>query len=88
MLKHLLIILVCTSICFIIGGVSVWLALLYTIIHGIQDKLMWSAYGYVRGPYSEEYLAHNKYAEDYWWYFTIGVDQMLHLIVLFWLFNF
>lgn len=85
MFKHLLIILICTAICFVIINVPVWLAVLYTVIHGVQDKLVWSTYEHFRGPYSEEFLARNKYAEDYWWYFIIAVDQMLHLIVLFWI---
>ena len=85
MLKHLLIIFVCTSICFMVINVPSWLAIFYTAIHGIQDRFIWSTYERIRGPYTKEFLAQNKYAEDYWWYFTIAVDQMMHLIVLFWI---
>lgn len=85
MLKHLLIIFVCTTICFAVIGVSLWWAVFYTIVHGIQDKFIWSTYEYIKGPYTEEFLTHNRYAEDYWWYFTIAIDQIAHLIMLFWI---
>ena len=85
MLKHLLIIFICTTICFAVINVSLWWAVFYTVVHGIQDKFIWSAYEYIKGPYTEEFLTHNKYAEDYWWYFTIAIDQIAHLIILFWI---
>lgn len=61
-------------------------ALFYTVAHGMQDKLIWLGYERLRGPYTKEFLEHNLYAEDYWWYFFIAVDQLLHLALLFWLF--
>lgn len=85
MLKHLLVILIATSICFAVIGVPLWWAIIYTAIHGVQDKFIWRLYEHTRGPYTKEFLARNKYAEDYWWYFTIAVDQMLHLVLLFWI---
>lgn len=87
MLKHLIIIWVCTAACFLVLGLPLWfqLSLLYTMLHGIQDKFIWKIYEYVRGPYTKEFLDKNKYAEDYWWYFTIAIDQILHLYLLFWI---
>lgn len=85
MLKHLVVILVCTNVCFMIIGTPIWRAFLYTIVHGVQDAVIWNAYRYMRGPYTKEFLDKNKYAEDYWWYFTIAIDQILHLCILFWL---
>jgi len=48
--------------------------------------VIWKGFELVRGPYSEEYLEHNKYAEDWLWYWTIAIDQFLHLSFAMWLF--
>lgn len=60
------------------------------IIHGVQDKYIWTFYRkfiIARLNYNhklkEEFEHYNLYARDYWFYSTIAVDQMLHLIVLF-----
>lgn len=89
MLKHLLVILPATMILFLLGGLLwwLWLAILYTVLHGIQDKYIWRIYEWSAGPYTPEYLSHNKFAEDYWWYFMIAVDQIIHLLILFWFFS-
>lgn len=83
--KHLMIIFLFTNAYFWFYGIPLKHAFIYTIAHGIQDRYIWRTYEASRGPYSEEYLASNKYAEDYWWYFTIAVDQIAHLLLLFWL---
>jgi hypothetical protein len=89
--KHLLIILVATFLLSILLGLSIEKVILYTVLytlaHGIQDRYIWRTYERFRGPYTEEFLSHNRYAEDYWWYFAIAVDQILHLSLLFWLFS-
>lgn len=87
MLKHIWIIFVATSMLFILGEGSIGLAMLYTVLHGIQDRYIWRIYEWARGPYTPEYLSHNKFAEDYWWYFIVAVDQIIHLSMLFWFFN-
>ena len=87
MAKHLLIILIATSILFTLAELSVGWAVLYTLLHGVQDRYIWRAYEKFRGPYTEEFLSHNRYAEDYWWYFTIAIDQTIHLSLLFLFFN-
>lgn len=84
MLKHLWVIYAATSVLFFFGEIPVLLALPYTVLHGIQDRYIWQIYAWHVGPYTPEYLSHNKYAEDYWWFFTIAVDQIIHLSMLFW----
>lgn len=89
MLKHLSIIFVTTSILFLYVEITnpISKAIFYTFIHGLQDNYLWCFYEIAREPYTEKFLVYNKYAEDYWWYFCIGIDQMLHLVLLFALYN-
>lgn len=87
MLKHLAVIHVAFSIFALIEGYSQWLVVINTAAHGIIDKAAWSLFAKARGPFDEEYLKVNKYAEDYWFYFTIAVDQIFHLSLLIWLFK-
>lgn len=84
MLKHLLVIFAVTLIFFLAAGILWWLSIVYMILHGVQDWFLWRVYEYCRGPYTPEYISSNKFAEDYWWYFTIAIDQILHLLLLFW----
>jgi len=87
MAKHLAVIHVIFAILAFYTGVSQWLVLVNTLLHGIIDKFIWKSFEKVRGPYTKEYLDHNRYAEDYWFYFTIAIDQMIHLIILMWIFK-
>lgn len=78
-------------------------ALLNSLIHAIIDKHIWTLYkvlvyyrhkyGYI--PNKDEfgvYIPLNaktfKYYEDYYFYLTIGFDQMLHIITLIILVNY
>ena len=87
MLKHLIVIWGTFALFALITNHSQWAVVVNTILHGIIDKGIWSSFAKIRGPFDEEYLKYNKYAEDYWFYFTIAVDQIIHLIILIWLFG-
>lgn len=60
----------------------------YMLLHGVQDKIIWTLFIRYRVPKNNlEYLFQNRYAEDYWWYTTIAVDQFLHLVPLIYIFE-
>ena len=87
MFYHLIVIHAGFTLLAFLCGVSQWLVVLNTVVHGLQDKFIWSAFAKFRGPYTKEYLKYNKYAEDYWYFTTIAVDQFLHLALLMWIFS-
>jgi len=70
---------------FLYDNISHWYALVFALVHGLQDKVIWKGFERIRGPFSEEYISHNRFAEDWLWYSTIAVDQMLHLVFGIWL---
>lgn len=84
---HLIIIYVVFSIYAYLFNISNLFVLVNTFSHGIIDFTIWRGFEYFRGPFDSEYLKYNKYAEDYWFYFTIGIDQILHLCILIFLFK-
>jgi hypothetical protein len=56
----------------------VWLN---TITHGLIDWNIWRLYAWCHRNEPPEFMERNLYAKDYWFYFTIAVDQMLHLTI-------
>lgn len=89
MLVHLSIIHIVFSVFGFIVGVPVYWIMVNTLSHFIIDKNIWTLYKKIRidKNYSQEYLDKNKYAEDYWYYFTIAVDQIIHLSILIFIFH-
>ena len=87
MLKHLAIIHCTFSIFALIMGIPQWICLVNTIAHGLIDKTVWKLFALIRGPFDEVYLKYNKYAEDYWFYFTVAIDQIMHICLLIFLFG-
>ena len=64
-----------------------WLCALNAITHFFIDSSLWGYFkGYVMSK-DEDYIKYNRYAKDYWFYFTIGLDQILHLSIAFYLFG-
>jgi len=66
------------------------LVFLNTATHMGIDSVLWRGYIQVatlKGKTTDFYLEHNKYADDYWFYFCIAVDQTVHIVILFFLFG-
>ncbi len=59
---------------------------LNTWSHGVIDWNIWRLYAWARRHRPPEFMEKNLYAQDYWFYFTIAVDQLLHLTIALWLF--
>lgn len=88
MMKHIVVIHIIFAVYGYTGVVSQWIVLINTASHLAIDKGVWWTYRRLRIPLDdEEYIRCNKYAEDYWYYFCIAVDQTLHLCILIWLFS-
>lgn len=63
------------------------LALVNAILHGVIDKFSWTGYLWARWSVNKAIQGEKfKYWEDYWFYFTIAVDQYIHLLILFLIF--
>jgi len=88
MLKHIVVIHVTFAILAYFAHVPQYLVLLNSVLHFGIDRIIWNAYKKIRvgDDYPQEYLDKNKWAEDYWYFFTIAVDQMLHLCILAYIF--
>lgn len=56
-------------------------------LHALIDCTIWSNFKAYASKKDKTYLERNEYAKDYWFYFTIGCDQMSHLLIAFYLFN-
>jgi len=63
--------------------ISLFIPLLYCILHGIQDWFIWKGYKILHSIQSRP-----VYYEDHLFYSTIGFDQLLHTIILLTLFKF
>jgi len=87
MLKHIAIIYVTFSILGFFYGVHHGLIVFNAAMHAVCDLNIWTAFREIRGPFTEEYIEKNLYADDYWFYFCIAVDQTIHLCILFWVFS-
>lgn len=57
------------------------------IAHFFIDASMWGFFRAHVAAQPAEYIKYNLYAKDKWFYITIGIDQTLHLCVLFYLFQ-
>lgn len=88
---HLIIIYACWTVFCFITGTFFYKALINTILHGIIDKSIWWTFRKYRIPSDQyqqkEFLVYNKFAEDPLYFWLIGLDQMLHVMILFWLFG-
>jgi len=79
MFIHLMIIHITFSILgYIVGIPHYWIAL-NTLSHFFIDGNIWALYKKLR--------IGKNYAEDYWFYFTIAVDQIIHLSILIFIFT-
>jgi hypothetical protein len=76
LLKHFTIIFVC----FVAGTQSFWLPFVYALAHCLQDRYIWKLYGWSR----KTNLVH--YYDDYVFWNFVGADQLLHVLVLFFIF--
>ncbi len=81
MLAHLVVIHAAFSILALIYGIPQWAVCLNTVLHGVQDKIIWGSYGKLRANYEG-----NRF-EDYWFWFCIALDQMIHINIMFYLFG-
>jgi len=83
LLEHTVIIFITTLAAMLVFGnaaAAVIVAVLYAVLHGIQDRFIWRSFN-------------NKKIENKWtiedpkfsaWFFRyLGLDQMLHMIALF-----
>ncbi len=61
-----------------VPGSHVWLN---TATHGLIDWNIWRLYAWCHRNEPPEFMERNLYAKDYWFYFTIAVDQALHLTI-------
>jgi hypothetical protein len=52
--------------------------LLYTLTHAVIDLTIWRVFGKLMydGKICRSY-------DNYWFWFTVGIDQMLHMVILF-----
>lgn len=63
--------------------VSLFIPLLYCTLHGIQDWFIWKGYKIIHSI-----QLRTAYYEDHLFYSTIGFDQLLHTIILLYLYQF
>lgn len=61
--------------------------LMYGILHGLQDWFIWPLFKKIRTKTYDLDKKSYKPLKDYWFIFTLGLDQFLHLIILFTLFS-
>jgi len=80
--KHVAVIHVAFALYAWYFGISQFNVAVNTFVHMVIDKSVWSLYGIYRGPFDGKYLEYNKCAEDYWYYFAIAIDQIMHLVIL------
>lgn len=59
-----------------------WFLLFYTCCHTLQDWFIWRGYAAIRGP---KLTDEKPFHKDYWFYTTIAIDQMIHLLIIFYL---
>jgi len=88
MAKHLIVIYLVFTVLAIYLHIPHYWVILNTVSHFIIDKNIWTLYKKIRvgDDYPKEYLEKNKYAEDYWYFFTIAIDQIIHLSILMFIF--
>jgi len=83
LLEHTIIIFIVTLVAMLTSGrdvAAVIAAVLYAVLHGIQDKFIWSWFN--------EKMLYNKWTTEdpefsAWFFRYLGLDQMLHMIILF-----
>jgi hypothetical protein len=76
--------------------VALMALIMNTVLHGVQDTVLWRVYAEVRGDAAYEKTnpawgssgssARLEVKHDYGFYTTIAIDQALHLVILFLLF--
>ena len=59
-----------------------WFLLFYTSCHTLQDWFVWRGYARIRGP---KLTDDKPFYKDYWFYTTIAIDQIVHLVIIFYL---
>lgn len=81
-------------ICFFLGLIFIIpikhlfiVCLLNSLLHFIIDKYVWSLYKYINRSKSKDFIKYNLYAKDYWFYFTIAIDSLLHITIILLLFK-
>lgn len=82
LIRHLLVqlIIIGLGLCFVAPWQTAWkIAILNAIIHGLIDWNIWKMYKHFA---LKRATADFKYYEDYWFYVTIGLDQLLHTSTL------
>jgi hypothetical protein len=92
MLAHTTIIWFCFAFAsYVTTGIFIktfmWYAVLNALWHFFIDNILWKLFAIYAGKKEEEYIKRNLWAKDYWFFFTVAVDQMLHLGIAFYLFN-
>ena len=82
--EHTIIMFIVTMVFMLVTGkafiIVMSAALLYAVLHGLQDKFIWRMFG--------DIVAINNYKKgsaefDRWFFTTLGLDQMLHMMVMF-----
>ena len=83
LLEHTVIIFIVTLAAMFMSGrevAAVIAAVLYAILHGIQDRFIWRSF-------NKKKIENNWTVEDpefsNWFFKYLGLDQMLHMIILF-----
>lgn len=96
MLVHIFIIWFMFTIAVFLSSVNksmfylfLWYAVLNALWHFFIDSVLWKLFAmYAGSPQrGKEYISRNLWAKDYWFYFTVAVDQIFHLGILFYLFG-
>jgi len=83
LLLHIFVIIMSLNLPAMIFKIAWFVPIVYGLLHGMQDLFLWKFYKYLYSKLDRKV----NYYEDYWFYFTIGLDQLIHLIVLFLIFH-
>jgi len=82
--EHVAIIFIVTTAAMFIFGKSLPLtiaaAAMYSFLHGVQDKIVWRGFN---DMVIDNEWARNDTEFDGWFFRFLGLDQMLHMIILF-----
>jgi hypothetical protein len=70
----------------VLSIVPLKIVLVNALTHGLIDWYIWRFYKMTMKSMPPEFMEYNLYAKDYWFYFTIAVDQILHLVIAIFLF--
>lgn len=84
LIEHVLIIFIVTTAAMLVFGkpffITIIASTMYSLLHGVQDKIVWRGFNDL---VIDNELAKNDTEFDNWFFRFLGLDQMVHMIVLF-----